>query len=120
MPPNDASYEIRSIPENTVLIQGLYFGDDSSRFSELQYQFEQISDKMINHDILWLLSVKVRRYKRCWLYEQVLETSVNVLLAENILDWYRESAQRLFWNHNQLFNNTRKFISLSPGSLGRT
>ncbi|MHB1167201.1 MAG: hypothetical protein ACYC4E_00345 [Carboxydocellales bacterium] len=110
MPPNDVSYEIRSIPKNTVLVQGIYLGKDSSRFRELRHLFDLITDKLVDHDIFKVLEIKVSKYQHFWLYEQVLETSVNVFVVEDILNWYRQCAQKLFLNHNQLFCNTGRFF----------
>lgn len=111
MPPNDASYEIRSIPNNTVLVQGLYLGKDYRRFMDLLYQFEQLTERMLNSDSLKKSELKVRQYGLFWLYERKLETTVSIALLEDILDRHRESAERVFWNHHQLINNPLRYLT---------
>lgn len=110
MPPNDASYEIRSIPENTVLIQGLYLGKDYTRFMDLLCQFEKLTENLANPESLKKAELKIRQYQLFWLYERRLETAVNIALLEDILDRHRENAQRVFWNHHQLINNPLRHI----------
>lgn len=109
MLPNDASYEIRSIPDNTVLVQGLYLGQDFTRFMELLDQFELLSEYIIKTDSLKKLDIKIRHYKLFWLYEMKLESRVSIVMMEDILDRYREMAQRIFRNHHQLINNSLRF-----------